>query len=204
MKTKKQIIFIRGGETFENKKDFYKYLKTVELDPYEQKKRWRDWIVWALSEKYDVITPLMPAKQNADYGSWKIWFERHFIFIKDKQPILIGHSLGATFLLKYLSENKFPKKISQLHLVAPVVFNDGIGLEKLSTFNFNVKKVDKILKICKEIHLWHSEDDPVCLFENSEIIKKEIPEVNFHVFKDRGHFGQPSFPEILEIINKKN
>ena len=103
----KQIIFIRGGESFEKEEDFYKYISKIELDPYENKKNWRDWIIWALSETHDVLVPTMPAKQNSDYTAWKIWFERHFDFIYDKNPILIGHSLGATFLLKYLSENNF-------------------------------------------------------------------------------------------------
>lgn len=200
---KKQIIIIRGGETFANKEDFYKYLSTVELDPYEQKRNWRDWIIWALTETHDVLVPLMPAKQNSDYKAWKIWFERHLDFINDKNPVLIGSSLGGTFLLKYLSENNFPKNISQLHLVAPVVVDDGLNIEKLNTFEFDVKKINKIDKFCKEIHLWHSKDDETSPFKNSEIIKENLPNADFHVFKDRGHFRQPSFIEILEIINKK-
>jgi len=126
MDNKKQILFIRGGESFDNQEDFYKYISTVSLDPYNKTKEWRDWIIWALEDSYDLICPLMPNKQNADYVAWKIWFERHFQFINNEKPILIGHSLGGGFLLKYLSENNFPKKISQLHLVAPYVENNGI------------------------------------------------------------------------------
>ena len=202
MKNKKQIIFIRGGETFENNGDFYKYLKNVDLDPYKQRKSWIDWVIWALSDTHDILVPLMPAKQNADYRAWKIWFERYLKFIKDKKPIIVGHSLGTTFLLKYLSENKFPKKISQLHLVAPVVKDEGLNVEKLNTFKFDISKISNLKKICSEIHLWHSIDDPVVPFENSKIIKKIIPGINLHTFKDRMHFNQPSFPEILEVIKK--
>ena len=53
----------------------------------------------------------MPCKFMVDYEAWKIWFERHFQFLQ-KEVILIGWSLGGRFLLKYLSENKFPFKIS--------------------------------------------------------------------------------------------
>ena len=35
-----------------------------------------------------------------------------------EENILIGHSLGGSFLLKYLSEH-FLENISQVHLVAP-------------------------------------------------------------------------------------
>ncbi|HAQ02735.1 hypothetical protein A2467_02190 [Candidatus Nomurabacteria bacterium RIFOXYC2_FULL_36_8] len=202
MDNKKQILFIRGGESFDNQEDFYKYISTVSLDPYNKTKEWRDWIIWALEDSYDLICPLMPNKQNADYVAWKIWFERHFQFINNEKPILIGHSLGGGFLLKYLSENNFPKKISQLHLVAPYVENNGIYLEKLNTFEFDVKKINVIKDICEEIHLWHSKDDNAVPFSHSELIKENISSVEFHVFKDRGHFRQPAFPEILEVINK--
>jgi hypothetical protein len=30
------------------------------------------------------------------------------------------------FLVKYLSENNFPKKINQLHIVSPVLDNQGL------------------------------------------------------------------------------
>jgi predicted alpha/beta hydrolase family esterase len=115
---------------------------------------------------------------------------------------VVGSSLGATFLLKYLSENKFPKKILQLHLVAPAVFDDKLTIERLSTFKFNVNNIKKVENICKEIHVWHSKDDPIVSFRNSEIVKEKIPNAYLHVFKDRKHFSQPAFPEILEVINK--
>jgi len=203
MKNKKQVIFIHGGLTFKKMEDFYKYLRITEItDPFKNKKKWTDSLSVDLGENYEVMNPNMPFKYGADYEGWKIWFERHFDFIKDNEPILIGHSLGGTFLLKYLSENNFPKKIYQLHLAAPVVFDEDDSIEKLSTFEFDVKKITKIQDICEEIHLWHSTDDFSVPFENSKIIKKIIPSAILHTFKDRGHFNQPSFPEILEVIKK--
>jgi len=199
---KKQIIFIHGGNTFATKKDYLKSLQFSKLDPYKNKKYWIDYLILKLQKKYEIITPKMPCKENAKYEDWKIWFEKYFSFIKDKNPILVGHSLGSIFLLKYLSENDFPKKINQLHLVAPAVLDDKLDLEKLSGFKPNIKKINKIEKKCDEIHIWYSKDDDVCIFKNSEIIKKIIPSSILHTFKDRGHFNQPLFPEILEVIKK--
>jgi len=200
---KKQVIFIHGGITFLKMEDFYKYLRITEItDPFKSKKTWTDSLSVDLGENYEVMKPNMPFKYGADYEGWKIWFERHFDFIRDDGPILIGHSLGGTFLLKYLSENNFPKKIYQLHLVAPAVFDEDDSIEKLSTFKFDVKKITKIQDICEEIHLWHSEDDNMVPFKNSEIVNENLSKANFHILKDRGHFNQPSFPEILEVIKK--
>lgn len=200
---KKQILFVHGGYTFGSRKDYLSFLKSYELDPYRKKKYWINWIALKLKNRYEIFNPDMPCEKNAKYEEWRIWFEKYIKFIKDKNPIIIGHSLGAIFLLKYLSENNFPKKIYQLHLVAPAIFDDGLGPEKLSTFKANIKNIRKIEKKCKELHLWHSKDDNICAFKNSEIIKKIIPSVSFHVFKNKGHFKQPTFPEILKVIKEK-
>jgi len=200
MKNKRQIIFIHGGYTFASQKDYLKFLRAYELDPYRKKKYWINWLAERLKNKYEILVPQMPCEKNAKYEEWKIWFKKYFNFIKDKKPILIGHSLGAIFLLKYLSENNFPKKINQLHLVAPAIYDDGLGPEKLSTFKSNIKKLRNIRKKCKELHLWHSMDDETCLFKNSEIINKIIPNTNFHIFKNKGHFKQSTFPEIVKMI----
>jgi len=203
MKNKKQILFIHGGYTFENRKDYLKFLKDYKIDPYKKRIYWINWLATKL-KNYEIVIPQMPCDKNAKYEEWKIWFEKYLPFIKDKNFILMGHSLGAIFLLKYLSENNLKKKIGQLHLFAPAIFDDGLGPEKLSTLRSNLKKIKNIEKKCKEFHLWYSKDDPVCLFKNSEIIRNIIPNVNFHVFKNKGHFKQPTFPEILKIIKETN
>lgn len=198
---KKQILFIRGGECFDSKEDFYRFLRIAEINLIpEDKKHWRDEVIEKISDNYDSIVPTMPVRENSDYEAWKIWFERHLEFIYDESPIFLGTSLGGTFLLKYLSENNFSKKISQLHLVAPCVSDEGQELEKLGSFNFDVSKIDRIKNICNDIHVWHSKDDTNVPFFNSEIVMKNLPEASLHIFADRGHFNIESFPEIIEVI----
>jgi len=202
---KRQVLIIRGGESFATRADYLEYIKTVPLDPYATHKNWRDWISWALTETHDVLVPLMPCKQNAEYEAWKIWFERHFQFIYDEHPVLIGHSLGATFLLKWLSENTFPKKISQLHLVAPWISDKfPPRLESPATFASDLGKFPVIADACDEVHLWHSKDDPVCPYVHTEIIKEHLPTAIVHTFEDRNHFFQPAFPELLQCIQDES
>ena len=199
---KRQIIFIKGGETFDSKEDFYKYFRELEIDPYDKRTSWRNWLNATLDETHEFVTPDMPARENADYNVWKIMFEKYLKYIND-DVIIIGYSLGTTFILKYLSENNFSKKISQIHLVASCVTNEGItSLERLSTFGFDVKEMSKITKLCDDIHLWHSKDDNCAPYLNSLIIKEYITNANLHSFEDRGHLFMETFPELLEVIKK--
>jgi predicted alpha/beta hydrolase family esterase len=199
---KKQIIFIRGGECFENQEDFYTFLRTTDINLFENRKHWRDDVIEKISDIYEPLVPNMPVRENSDYEAWKIWFERYLNFVYDKNPIFVGTSLGGTFFLKYLSENSLAMNILQLHLIAPCVTDEGQELEKLGTFEFDVTKINKISNICDDIHLWHSKEDTNVPFLNSEIVMKYLPKANLHVFEDKGHFQIESFPELLEVIKQ--
>jgi len=203
--SKHQAIFIRGGETFDNDKQFYEYLRKKEYTPYKNVRRWTDWLEWSLSEHFDSFTPLMPNKQGADYNAWKIWFEKLFEFINPNPSIkliIIGQSLGASFLVRYLSENKMPKQIDQLHLVSIMCQDNGLIGEKIGNFKPDLNKVPKIEKQAKKIFIYHSKDDNLVPIEHSLIVKEHLEKSVFFKFENRGHFAQPAFMEILETINK--
>jgi predicted alpha/beta hydrolase family esterase len=204
---KHQVIFIRGGDCFETKDEFYTYLKNREYNPYENRRNWRDWLEWSLSEEFDAFTPLMPNKQWADYEAWKIWFEKLFPYInhnEDVQLVIIGQSLGAIFLTKYLSENVFPKKINQLHLVSPIFDNEGLvsGKMKIGNFSFDSTKLDNLSVQADNLFLYHSTDDPLVPYQHSLHYLEYLPSAKFFSFDGRGHFDQPAFMEILQVISE--
>jgi len=142
----------------------------------------------------------MPNALNAKYFEWQIWFKKLFPFL-NKEVILIGGSLGGIFLVKYLSENKFPKKIKGLFLVAPP-FGDRDKKYSLADFNPKIKNLKNIEKQCTYINIYHSKNDPVVPFEDFLNYKKYLTKANFHEFKNREHFSQEKFPEIIKDIKK--
>jgi hypothetical protein len=140
----------------------------------------------------------MPNGFNAKYEEWKIWFERHIPFMRDG-VILLGHSLGGIFLAKFLSENDFPKKINATLLVAAPY--DAGGDYSLADFVIR-GPLERFAKQGGEVYLYHSEDDPIVDSGELEKYKKKLPDATIRVFKDRGHFDQEEFPEIVEDIKK--
>lgn len=193
---KKQIIFIHGGDSFESYEKYLEALKSnnPSIDWFIYRKKWIDNLYKKLSQEFEIFAPHMPNKQNANYVEWKIWFDKMIPFIEDG-VILIGHSQGGIFLAKYLSENIYPKKISALILVAPPhTSTPEIGSFKLE------KNLTEVARQCGEIHLFQSTDDPVVPASEAQLYKSEIPEINLHIFEDRGHFNQESFPEIIDVI----
>lgn len=196
----KQIISIHWWEWLQ-KEALYTYLKTLSFDLTKTKKRWSYRLQLQCENIYEVIMPDMPNKYSADYTARKIRFERHFIYLNKDETILIWRSLGASFLIKRLSENTFPKHISQLHLVGTMLHNDGIPWEWLQQFISNLEKVPNIQNQVDQIYIYHSKDDTIVPYKDAENLIKLLPKAEFITFTDRWHFHQETFPELLENIN---
>jgi len=195
---KKQIVVIHGGDSYETREKFLEALrnKKVTIEAFFPKSDWKSFLQPALGEKYEVLSPRMPNRQNAKYDEWKSWLERMLSFLQD-DVILIGHSLGGLFLAKYLSENVPPKKISVFFLVAPPYRN----VDDIANFPLT-NDLQKVWEQCRNIHIFQSEDDPFVPLAEAEEYKKAWPEAKMHIFTDRGHFNQEDFPELVEEIKK--
>lgn len=196
---KKQVVVIHGGDTFDTYEEYLLFLKTFEADIeyFKGSKDWKGSLSEELGDGYEVIRPIMPNKINAKYLEWKIWFEKLTPFLSDG-VILIGHSLGGTFLAKFLSENKFSKKVRATFLIAPP--HDGIDLkESLADFILPVS-----LKMFEEqggaISIYHSIDDPVVPYADFEKYKEAVPSAQAFTFDGRAHFKQETFPELIRAI----
>lgn len=89
----KQIIFIHGGSCYPDNDAFCEALKMYIYNPFEEKKRWRNWLAEQVQGTYEVFKIEMPNKDMATYRAWKIWFEKSFDYLNDDDLILVGHSL---------------------------------------------------------------------------------------------------------------
>lgn len=197
--TKKQILFINGWVSKENYKDYIDYLNKLEYNPFKDKlKKWRHHFVEDMWKDYEIINPAMPNKHFASYIEWKIMFEKTFPYLKD-DIILLGHSQGATFIVKYLEENIFPKKIKKIILLA-WAFKDS-DLELLWDFNFD-KKLQNFKKYENKIIFFHSKDDPVVSYNDLSDFKTLFPLSKYNIFENKGHFLWEDFIELINEIKK--
>ncbi|BFD24858.1 MAG: alpha/beta hydrolase [Candidatus Parcubacteria bacterium] len=199
MTNKKTILLIHGGLTFKSKKDYLTFLKTASVS-LEKKNSWNgDWLDKKLGSDYDLIRPRMPLRENAKYEEWKIYFER-FIPLLKSGVIFIGYSLGGIFLAKYLSENKFPKRIGGVLLVAPPFDNSLEGEDLVGGFKLGAD-LSGLEKSTKNLYLFFSADDQVVPLSHAEKYKQKLSKAQIIVYQSKnGHFQTPEFTEIIKII----
>lgn len=195
---KKQIVIIHGGDAFATYEEYLTFLKSIEVDIKDLfRKNWKQTLAERLGDEYEVIQPQMPCKWNAKYLEWKIWFEKYIPFLQD-DVILVGHSLGGSFLAKYLSEEKFTRNIKAVFLVSAVYDGDDEG-RTLESFALP----EKLNLQTDNIYLYHSKDDHVVPISALENFQKSLPSARARVFEDKGHFSVEEFPELVEEILKQ-
>lgn len=196
---KQQIFLIHGGDPRESYESYLEILKKYPIS-FERhglrQKGFQENLAECLGENFEVIRPEMPDKRNAKYIEWKIWFEKFFPFLKDG-VILIGSSLGGTFVAKYLSENQFPKKLKVVILIAGC-FED-LPDEKLLDFALP-KSLKNFDQQAEKIILYHSKDDNVVPFSHLVKFQEALPKATVRIFESCGHFDQEEFPELVEDI----
>lgn len=111
--------------------------------------------------------------------------------------IFIGHSLGGSMLLKYLSEEKTEFRIAGLFLIAtPFWGKSGWNVDEfVLRTNFS-----EYLPELPVIHLFHSIDDPVVPFEPVEFYKNKFPDASVHKLNGNDHAFANGLPKLAEII----
>lgn len=196
---KKSLVIIHGGTTFDSYEEYWNYLvnSTLTLDKINRDD-WKDTLKSKLPE-FETAYLRMPNSKNARYPEWKLWFEKLIPLLQD-EVVLVGHSLGGIFLAKYLSENKIPKKVLQLNLVAPP-YNSEVVEESLADFALQ-GKVSNIVERVDSVIIYQSKDDTAVPYQDALRYKEDIPEAELVMFEDRGHFLQSEFPELVENIRK--
>lgn len=159
------------------------------------------WIPWLqkqlLIKEIHAQTPEVFHAYKPEYSLWKKEFERFEIH---KETILVGHSCGGGFLVRWLSENK-NVKVGRVVLVAPWLDPD--REETTDFFDFEIDP--DLAKRTESFTVFISDDDHESILKTVEIIKGKIVDTKFKVFKGHGHFTQndmktSEFPELLEAV----
>jgi predicted alpha/beta hydrolase family esterase len=152
-----------------------------------------------LSADYQVIAPIMPRPDEPDYESWKTALKEIFK-IMDDDMILIGHSLGGSVLLKFLSEEQPSQRIRSLHLVAVPFW----GNEDWDVSEFTLRKdFRESLPPISSIHIYHSKDDKIVSTQHAEKYAAELPGADYQELNGYGHVYWDGLPALISNIQKK-
>lgn len=145
----------------------------------------------ALGDEYNVVCPIMPNPEDPSYGPWREELQEQLEALKG-EVLLIGHSLGGSVLLKYLSEHQPPNSISGLFLVASPFWGKD---EDWQADEFDLREDFAVrLAYIPNIFFYHSRDDEVVPVQHLRLYAASVPHATVreldrfgHAFIDRCH-----------------
>lgn len=159
------------------------------------------WLPWLqkklLSTDIAAATPEIPLAFAPDYAIWKREFERYDI---TKDTLLVGHSCGGGFLVRWLSEHP-DIQVSKVILVAPWL--DPFHEDTTDFFEFEMDK--NVAARTDGIWIFNSDTDSKGVHTSVESIRSEIHDIRYKEFHDYGHFcfkdmNTDAFPELFETL----
>lgn len=170
------------------------------MDPLKRSydKHWMPWIQRELEARgIHTDRPLMPNPWAPDYEIYKQELEKSSI---SEDTILIGHSCGCAFLVRWLGETK--REIAKLILVAPWKIPEENDETKKAFYTYNID--EGIALRVREIVMFTANDE------------EEDGKKSLQIFHDalggkvidlpgRGHYthddmGTEEFPELLQEV----
>jgi predicted alpha/beta hydrolase family esterase len=119
------------------------------------------------------------------------------------ETILIGHSMGGGFWIRYLSEHP-ELDVSKIILVAPWL---NVNHEE-DTAIFDFEMNPEVIAQAQQFTIFASDNDKSDVQNSVNFLRNELPHAKYKEFHNYGHFcykdmHTDAFPELLEEIVSK-
>jgi predicted alpha/beta hydrolase family esterase len=188
----RKVVIVHGCPSSEEQ-----YLTPGEMT-YD--KHWIPWIRNELVAKgVKVETPAMPEPWAPDYEKFKSEFSKYEV---DEETILVGHSCGAAFLVRWLGDTK--RNVAMLILVAPWNTPDEDDQFRKMFYNYSIDQTIK--SRVQEVVIFTANDEEDDGRESAKNFSQALGGRLIEL-EGRGHYtigdmGTSEFPELLETILK--
>lgn len=169
--------------------------------PSESNNNWLPWLQHQLLiNDIKADTPEIPFAYEPQ---WDLWIREVERFEIGPQTILVGHSCGGGFWLKYLSLNK-KLKVGKVVLVGPWLDPGG---DETGDFFANFQIDPNLPKRTKGLVIFNSDNDMGNIHKSVAMIREDIPDIGYKEFHNYGHFcyedmKTTKFPELLNELLK--
>jgi pimeloyl-ACP methyl ester carboxylesterase len=132
-------------------------------------------------------------------ASWEEWCREVERFEMDDNTILVGHSMGGGFWVKYLSLH-MDLRVGKVVLVAPWLDPDG---DETKGFFDDYEMDPKLVSRTAGITIFNSDNDMGNVLKSVAAIREGIQDVKYKEFRNYGHFTYGDmktveFPELLQ------
>ena len=154
---------------------------------------WEPLLGDALGPAYRVRAPRMPDPEHPDDRAWRGRIAE--LMLEADHPVLVGHSFGASTLLRFVGQAEPRPAFRGLFLVATPFWG-----KNFPDFALTAEHLRRIQTI-SPLFFYQSADDPVVKLTHFHKYQKALPHAVFRRLEGRGHeFDHDTFPELVADI----
>jgi predicted alpha/beta hydrolase family esterase len=139
-----------------------------------------------LGTRFAVHYPRMPNEDDPSYETWRQAIAQELASVTEP-VMLVGHSLGGSVVIKWLSERQGEQPIAGVFLAASPFWGGAgwryEGYEKLALS----QAVAARLPSAMPIYLYHCRDDAVVPFDHLALYAEALPQATVRAFDTGGH-----------------
>jgi uncharacterized protein len=166
---------------------------------------WFGWLHRALHKQHiPCLVPSLPTPQGQTLENWLYEFDLQTASHINSQTILIGHSLGAVFILRWLER-------CQQRLAGAIfagAFLSPVGIERFDLINqsflIDDYDFDKIRSHADKRICYHGKNDPYVNEYEFKLLARYLQAKRI-LISNGGHLnamaGYQTFPHILHLLN---
>lgn len=167
-----------------------------------------DWFPWLKTEleklNIETFAPVFPTPDNQSLDNWLKVFDSYYNKL-DHNCILIGHSIGAGFILNILERIKTPIKAVFLVSAFDKLLNNPIVDDINKTFVDKEFDWDKIKNNSKSIYMLSGTEDKYITMDIFQNLASKL-NANHTIIEKGGHLnatsGYTEFPLLLDKIKE--
>ena len=184
----KNAVILHGGPS---KEEYYD-----TKAPSMSNAHWLPWLQGQLlKNEISAATPEVPHSFDRSWEEWSREVERFDI---GPETVLVGHSTGSGFWVKYLSIHP-NLKVGKVVLVAPWLDPDH---EHTKNFFDDFEIDPQLASRTKGVTIFNSDNDQDSVQKTTKILLEKVPGIELKEFHNYGHFcikdmKTTEFPELL-------
>lgn len=160
-----------------------------------------NWFPWLKSELEklgcEVFVPAFPTPENHSFGSWMEVFSNYDV---GEDSILVGHSVGATFTIRFLEKKRARAAFLVAGVTKPI---NNKEVDALNASFYGPVDWESVKANCGRFFVYNSDNDPYVSLETGKELARELG-VELNVVEGAGHFneaaGYTKFSLLLEDI----
>ena len=164
--------------------------------------QWDDKLVTSLRRElgpgYEILYPRMPEESDPHYAPWKCKLQTELARL-DHGAVLVGHSLGAAFLVHALAESAPHREIAGMFLIAaPFIGEGGWPSEEIEPKMVLAEHLPEDVPI----FFYHGREDETVPVGHVDLYAKAIPGSVIRLLAKRDHQLNDDLSEVADDIRQ--